>query len=182
LSEFAPTVETSFDELNSREVAALAVTQPAVLLQAIHCGSHGVAVTYQWAHAIVDRFDVVPVPKAPLWLMGATVIDAQVLPVIDLSLFIDPTHQRPGAQRDLRLLVGGREDGGLDDPPLAFLFDGLPQQLRWNASEVANATGGTPTRIAPFTDGVARSTQGEAFHVINIQRLASELSAELSVL
>jgi chemotaxis signal transduction protein len=152
------------------------------LLQAIRCGTNRVAVSYQWAHAIVDRFEIVPVPKAPVWLMGATVIDAQVLPVIDLALYVDPTFRRPAVQKDVRLLVGGSEDGALLDPPLALVFDGLPQQVRSSANELQHATALVPEQLANVVDGSATSTQGEQFHIINIQRLANDLAAELSVL
>ncbi len=152
------------------------------LLQAIRCGTHRVAVSYQWAHAIVDRFEIVPVPKAPVWLMGATVIDAQVLPVIDLALYIDPTFRRPALQKDLRLLVGGSEDGALLDPSLALVFDGLPQQVRSSINDPQPAMGSVPMRLEGLVDGCAASTQGEQFHIINIQRLANELAAELSIL
>jgi chemotaxis signal transduction protein len=177
---FNPTQKNVGDDAITSPIRAADATRHT-LLQAIRCGTNRVAVSYQWAHAIIDRFDIVPVPKAPVWLMGAAVIDAQVLPVIDLALYIDPTYQRPATQRDTRLLVGGSEDGGLLDPPLALIFDGLPQQVR-SSGEQDFATAFELARLAPLVDGFATSTQGEQFHIINIQRLANELAAELSVL
>jgi chemotaxis signal transduction protein len=182
MSELAPE-PTQLSESNTAATASGSVASSTqyALLQAIRCGSTRVAVSYQWAHAIVDRFEVVPVPKAPVWLMGATVIDAQVLPVIDLALYIDPTFRRVELEKDLRLLVGGSEDGGLLDPPLALVFDGLPQQVRSTAT-APQATANAPERLSNVVDGSTTSTQGEQFHIINVQRLANELAAELSVL
>lgn len=161
-------------------LTAQAASAP-LLYQGIKCGVHRIAISYSWARTNVDRFELVPVPKAPIWLMGATVIEAQVLPVIDLALYIDPTAERGVQLRDLRLLVGGREDGDLTDPPIAFAFEGLPQQLRSGEQTQSASVRQAPERIRASADGVALSAQGEQFDVINIQRLASELAAELSM-
>ncbi|TAG48567.1 MAG: hypothetical protein EAZ30_05190 [Betaproteobacteria bacterium] len=153
------------------------------LFQGIHCGSLRIAVSYRWARSIVDRFDELPVPKAPVWLSGAAAIDGQIHPIIDIALLKDPTHVRSVSRRDLNLLVGGSEDGDLQNPLLAILFDGAPQQLRdtgENSTAVDAAT--VSGALAPFISHGLRSSRDEVFYVLDMAKLADRLASELSTL
>ncbi|MGL5003309.1 MAG: chemotaxis protein CheW [Casimicrobium sp.] len=152
--------------------------------QAVRCGSLAVAFPYGWATAIVDRFELTPIPKAPAWLIGATNIDGRILPVVDLSRY-GVRGQRAQRATDLastnqhhRLLIGGlTADSG--ERRMGIYFDGLPQQISQpkqvleSVSSVSNAA---------MTQGTIVSAQGERFAIVNIDRLFEQLAAELGTL
>jgi hypothetical protein len=165
------------DSATANSIDALPVRHE--LYQGVRCGNHLIAISYQWARSIAETFDEVPIPKAPIWLAGAAAIESQIRPVIDLALFIDPAYQRDTTLRSARLLVGGRDDGDLFDPPLALLFDGLPQQL--SSEHTATATLAPPA-IASMVSHSVRNAVGETFHVIDMAKFAAVAAAELSLI
>jgi chemotaxis signal transduction protein len=155
------------------------------LYQAIRCGALRIAFPYGWATAIVEKFEVTPVPKAPSWLLGATNIDGQILPVVDLA-YVGASTSRVGAApvansanaSSRRLLIGGVEGENKDDR-LAIVFDGLPQQIGREANKFAAHVHGKETGSS-LTDGTVESKSGERFALVNVERLIARLSAELS--
>jgi chemotaxis signal transduction protein len=156
------------------------------LYQGIRCGRFAFAVSYRWARSIAESFDEVPIPKAPIWLVGATAIDGQIRPIIDLALLVDPGYRRVAAKRELRLLIGGSDDGDSLEPPIALLFEGLPQQLRSSGHDVGDRSdrdnAALPAHIAALVEQSIRSVRDETFYVINMAKLANTLASELSVL
>ncbi len=151
------------------------------LYQGIQCGSLRLAVSYRWARSILESFDETPVPKAPLWLAGATAVDGQVRPIIDIALLIDPAFVRDTPRQSMHLLLGGADGGDLRDPPMALLFDGMPQQLRDEGlTSLEQFT--IPDALAPFVELTVSSPRGETYYVIDIAKLADRLASELSTL
>lgn len=114
--------------------------------QALRCGEVGIALPHGWSRAAVEQFELSAVPQAPAWLAGATNVDGQVVPVVDLLQWLDPTQVIDPSERDTRLLVGG--DG---QARVALLFQGLPRLTRIQRQAVVQA----PERLAPFVIGTA---------------------------
>jgi chemotaxis signal transduction protein len=164
--------------------AAVARARPETLYQGIRCGPVAFAISYRWARSIAESFDEVPIPRAPIWLTGAASIEGHIRPIIDLALLAAPDYRRTTVKRDLRLLLGGHDDGDLTDPPIALLFEGLPQQLRAFDDDIGVTIAGDamPAQIASAVEGSIRSTRDELFYVVNIAKLANGLASELSVL
>jgi chemotaxis signal transduction protein len=151
------------------------------LYQGIRCGDLRIAISYRWARSIVESFDEQPIPKAPLWLAGATAVEGQIRPIVDIALLVNPSYARTTTKKDLHLLIGGQESGDMRDPPLALLFDGSPQQLR-EASGAAASTEAIPSAIAPFVERTVTSARNEVFYVVDVTKLADRLASELSTL
>jgi chemotaxis signal transduction protein len=174
------------DTLSPSPAASGSARQDRELFQAVYCGTLAVAFPYRWATSIVEEFQIAAVPKAPAWLFGACNIDGRIVPVIDLSRYgvrgmradrNDISNARPGSQR---LLIGGVHADN-DDSRMAILFTGMPQQVGRSVSE-SHREAKLNDSSTTITDGVAFSTRGERFAVVNVNRLYEQLGAELSAL
>jgi chemotaxis signal transduction protein len=151
------------------------------LAQGILCGTWALAFPFDWARQIVDTFELSPVPKAPLWLLGAANVDGNILPVVDLNAYL--SNNAPSAIRQQRLLIGGLS-GELSTADstgdaIAIAFDGLPQQLGYDRRELTYA-GALPVRLRELCVGVGSNATGDEFLEIDAQRLFAALSDELS--
>jgi chemotaxis signal transduction protein len=149
------------------------------LAQGIVCGSWALALSFDWARQIVENYEISAVPKAPSWLIGATNIEGNVLPVVDLATYFSPTMASYSVQRQ-RLLVGGLTAQSSDDA-IALVFDGLPQQLNYEPQELTYA-GALPPKLREVCDLVALDARGRNFLEINIDKLMAVLADELSLL
>ncbi len=160
----------------------VATPEPAQsLAQGIVCGPWALALSYTWARQIVENFELTAIPKSPAWLLGATNVEGNILPVVDLGVYFSPelgaTSATPSVER---LLVGGMTADGADDA-VAIVFHALPQQLRYTPVplDYANAL---PAKLREVCDAVAQDKSGNNFLEINSERLMAALSDELSQL
>jgi chemotaxis signal transduction protein len=150
------------------------------LAQGILCGAWALAFPFDWARQIVDDFDLSPIPKAPVWLIGATNVDGNILPVVDLKIYLGLSSSA-GASKQ-RLLIGGMVQQGSSDTTgdaIAIAFDGLPQQLRYDP-RVLTYAGALPSRLRELCVGVGSNAAGHEFLEIDNQRLMAVLSDELA--
>jgi chemotaxis signal transduction protein len=129
--------------------------------QTITCGGWSLALDLQWANTIVDSFELVKIPRAPNWLIGAVNIDGSIVPVVDLSVYFVPNAAPMAIDRHHRILVGGRSeayaDGGAGgDGVFAILFSGLPMQIQYTR-EAIDASLVIPERLRELSLGMAKN-------------------------
>ncbi len=148
--------------------------EPLRRAQAIDCGAAKVAVPFEWARNVVDRFDISVTPNAPAWLAGAANIDGRILPVLDLAAWLDPADAQASGGH-ARLLVGGDAEEAY-----ALLFHGLPMLARWSPG----AAPAVPhQKLIPFVLGqatLAGLSPGAARAVIDAPGLGRAWLAELT--
>jgi chemotaxis signal transduction protein len=150
------------------------------LAQGILCGSWALAFSFDWASQIVDEFELSPVPKAPLWLLGAANVDGNILPVVDLSAYLGLSTAASANKK--RLLVGGMVSGSSAEgsaDAIALAFEGLPQQLGYEGRELTYANA-LPLRLRELCTGVGSNAAGHEFLEIDAKRLITALSDELA--
>lgn len=128
--------------------------------QSITCGGWSLALNMQWANAIVDTFELVKIPRAPDWLIGAVNIDGSIVPVVDLSVYFVPSAAPMTVDHHHRILVGGKREenaeGAANEGVFAILFSGLPMQIQYTR-EVLDASHVIPERLRELSLGVAKS-------------------------
>jgi chemotaxis signal transduction protein len=151
------------------------------LAQGILCGSWALAFPFDWARQIVDAFELSPVPKAPVWLLGATNVDGNILPVVDLNAYL--SNSQSVVMRQQRLLIGGLSaiQGTADTTgdAIALAFEGLPQQLGYEPAELTYASA-LPPRLRELCTGVGKNAAGHEFLEIDANRLLAALSDDLA--
>lgn len=152
------------------------------LAQVILCGPWALAFPFDWARQIVDRFELSPIPKSPLWLIGAANVDGNIVPVLDLHAYI--SQSAPGPKSQQRLLIGGLgktlDSAASTADAIAIAFEGLPQQLAYETSPLTYASA-LPERLAAICGAIARSKAGSEYLEIDAQRLIAALSDELAL-
>lgn len=151
------------------------------LAQGILCGSWALAFPFDWARQIADEFDLSPIPKSPDWLLGATNIDGNILPVIDLARYLGTVSLRSQPVQQ-RLLIGGMSADHSTDATgdaIALIFEGLPQQLSYEVKNLTYASA-LPQRLRELCTGVGSNASGQEFLEIDALRLVAALSDELS--
>jgi chemotaxis signal transduction protein len=176
LAEPAPSLATA---PTLPALAALGAGGAEARAQGIRCGAITVAVPHGWARSVVETFDVVPVPRAPPWLAGATNSDGHIVPVVDLAAWIWPDAElastAPVPAR-ARLLLGSSARSRGDQ--LALRFIGLPAMLRLEPDGTPRTSTGVPQRLAPFVIGTAG--EGDLAHpVLDMPALAAAWAEEL---
>jgi chemotaxis signal transduction protein len=147
--------------------------------QGIVCGSWALAFSFDWARQIVEDFEISAIPKAPPWLLGAANIEGSIVPVVDLAMYFSTANANLQAAPHQRLLVGGLTSVEADDA-VAFIFNGLPQQLGYEAQELTYA-GALPPKLREACDAVASDVSGSNYLEINIDKLMAALADELSL-
>ena len=150
------------------------------LAQGIHCGDFLLAFGFDWARQIVDQFELVPMPRAPSWVLGAVNVNGVIVPVVDLSNYFSASTLPAQLERGQRLLVGGIQDEDAESA-LAVVFSQTPVQLDYQTSPWVDLRA-LPTRLQEVCSGVAGDDQGQAYAEINPRKLMDALSAELSVI
>jgi chemotaxis signal transduction protein len=145
--------------------------------QAITCGGWSIALNMQWANTIVDTFELVKIPRAPNWLIGATNIDGNIVPVVDLSVYFVPNAPFMAIDRKHRLLIGGKSDSGVDDAAdrenvFAILFSGLPMQIEYTRESMEAAIV-IPERLRELCLGMAKSSLGS-----NVDKVHFEMNTD----
>ena len=63
------------------------------LAQGVMCGEMRLAFTFSWARQIVDDFDLVALPRAPGWVLGAVNINGAIVPVVDQTNYFTQSIQ-----------------------------------------------------------------------------------------
>jgi chemotaxis signal transduction protein len=151
------------------------------LAQGILCGSWALAFPFEWARQIVDTFECSPIPKSPAWLLGGTNVDGNILPVIDLRVYLGESSHSMARQQ--RLLIGAmsvsHNSADTTGDTIAIAFEGLPQQLSYEPQELTYASV-LPARLRELCVGVGKNPAGHEFLEIDAQRLMLVLSDELS--
>lgn len=160
-------------------------TQPVgvaskLLAQGVHCGNYLLAFNFDWARQIVDEFDLVPIPRAPAWVLGAVNVNGLIVPVIDIDNYFSESTSPSQLQRGQRLLLGGvqAEDA---EGALAIVFSQIPAQLEYDAQPLTDMAA-LPLRLQDVCKGTAGTEQGRIYIEIDPQRLMDALAAELSVI
>ena len=159
---------------NPGQDAALSSTHTA---QAIDCGRWSLALGFDWANTIIDQFQLVTIPKAPAWLIGAVNLDGGIVPVVDLAAYFEPEEKVMSIDRHHRLLMGGMTDGS-NENAVAILFSGLPFQIQYTR-EPLRAGVVLPERLQELCRGLARSEAGKHHFEIDTQRFIDNLSMRL---
>ena len=162
------------DETN---VPAAGVLQFA---QGIVCGDLNLAFTFDWARQIVDTYELVSLPRAPGWVLGAVNINGTIVPVVDLANYFYGHSQPAQPERGQRLLVGGiqAEDS---DAALAVVFSQTPVQLEF-LTQPNNSADGIAPRLLEVCRGTASDDRGKIYFEIDPARLMDALSIELAVI
>lgn len=159
-------------------VAAPAVTRQ--LAQGVICGDWALAFNFDWARQIVDEFELVPLPRAPSWVLGAVNVNGLIVPVVDLANYFAESTVPAQQVRGHRLLVGGvqAEDA---DGALALVFSLAPVQLEYSPQFLLQPNS-LPARLKEVCKGTACDDKAHLFFEIDPQRLMDALSAELSII
>jgi chemotaxis signal transduction protein len=155
--------------------------------QAITCGGWSLSLNMQWANTIVDTFELVKIPRAPNWLIGAVNIDGRIIPVVDLSVYFVPNAAPMAIDRHHRLLVGGKYEGNADgtsgsDSVFAILFSGLPMQIQYTR-EAIDVSLVIPERLRELSLGIVKSATSlgpnKTYFEIDTDRFMAFLSDSL---
>jgi chemotaxis signal transduction protein len=145
--------------------------------QAIQCGRWSLALSFDWANTIIDQFELVTIPKAPPWLIGAVNLDGGIVPVVDLAAYFEPDGRTTAIGRQHRLLMGGRTHES-NENAVAILFSGLPFQIQYTREPVSTDIA-MPERLRDLCRGVARSEVGKRHLEIDTHRFVENLSISL---
>lgn len=151
------------------------------LAQGVVCGELRLAFTFGWARQIVDDFDLVALPRAPGWVLGAVNINGAIVPVVDLTNYFTQSVQPAQPQRGQRLLVGGiqAEDA---EAALAVVFSQTPVQLEYTPQPLDAGRDVLLPRLLDVCSGTAGDDQGNPYFEIDTERLMDALSVELSLI
>ncbi len=150
------------------------------LAQGIHCGDFSVAFGFDWARQIVDQFELVPIPRAPSWVLGAVNVNGLIVPVIDLSTYFAESSVPAQLVRGQRLLVGGVQDEDAENA-LAVVFSQTPVQLDYESGPWPDLQS-LPLRLKEVCSGAASNDPRQVYAEIDPVKLVDALSAELSVI
>ena len=150
------------------------------LAQGIRCGEFSVAFGFGWARQIVDQFELVPIPRAPSWILGAANVNGLIVPVIDLASYLTESAVPAQLVRGQRLLVGGMQDEDAENA-LAVVFSQIPVQLDYETSLWPDLQA-LPRRLQEVCSGAASDGERRLYAEIDPGKLMDALSAELSVI
>ena len=126
----------------------------------IACGPWILAFELHWTTGISDSFVLNPIPRAPAWLAGCTNVEGLVIPVVDLSLLLDPQAptQTTAATEKTRLLLGGYS-GADNEEAIGVLFTGLPQYITYTPEALPDEIP-LPAPVKALARGFARANAG----------------------
>lgn len=128
------------------------------------------AILHGHARAALDRVDVSAVPHAPAWLAGATNVDGQIVPVLDLAAWCEPDQLIDPRDRQTRALLVGSGSASA-----ALLFSGLPRLVQVVPEAPAPAC---PDALAPYVCG--RVPDDPSAIAIDTRALLTAMGAALS--
>jgi chemotaxis signal transduction protein len=153
---------------------------PALLLhvgQAVQCGRWSLVFNFLWTNAIIDEYELVAIPGAAEWLVGAANIEGSIVPVVDLARYFEPGAVQQAAERHRRLLLGGRADGS-NENAAALLFSKLPFQVQYTREPLSPDTQ-LPERLREVCNNTAKSSSGASYFEIDTERFVEFLSLNL---
>ena len=150
------------------------------LAQGLMCGKLKLAFRFDWARQIVDNYELVPLPRAPGWVLGAVNINGAIIPVVDLDNYFFESAQPAQIERGQRLLVGGI-DAEDSEAALAVVFSQTPVQLEYLTRQLEERDG-LPPRLHDVCRGLAHDDRGEEYFEIDPARLIDAMSIELAVI
>ena len=161
--------------------AEFQVSSALQLAQGVVCGDLRLAFTFRWARLIVEDFDLVALPRAPGWVLGAVNVNGSIVPVVDLISYFTQSVQPAQLQRGQRLLVGGiqAEDA---EAALAIVFLQTPVQLEYKPQPLSGSSDVLMPRLLEVCSGLASDDQGNQYFEIDTERLMDVLSIELSLI
>ncbi|MGB4115910.1 MAG: chemotaxis protein CheW [Polaromonas sp.] len=167
-------------QLDHAEAVQPAGPTNKLLAQGVQCGKYALAFSFDWARQIVDEFDLVPLPRAPSWVLGAVNVNGLIVPVVDVGNYFSEDSSPSQLQRGQRLLLGGvqAEDA---EGALAIAFSQTPAQLEYEAQPLTDAAA-LPVRLQEVCKGFASTEQGQIYIEIDPQLLMNALAAELSII
>jgi chemotaxis signal transduction protein len=150
------------------------------LAQGVQCGDYLLAFDFEWARQIIEQFELVPVPRAPSWILGAVNVNGLIVPVVDIANYFSQSATPAQVERGQRLLLGGiaAEDS---DNALAIIFSQTPTQLEYDAQPIA-APQALPLRLQEVCRQAAVDDMARTYIEIDPEKLMDALSAELSVI
>lgn len=146
----------------------------ARVAQGIVCGAWALAFEFGWSRSIVDNFELVAVPQASEWLVGAANIDGDLVPVVDLVRLISPQATPFLRQPGQRLLIGGK---GLE--AIAIVFTRRPQMIRYVPHD-GQQLAFVPASIRGVARGMATNENGESYIEIDGYKLTELLALQSS--
>ena len=163
----------SFDEALAEALTLEAAYKPAHTAYVVTCGRWSLAVGVRWINVLIDEFELVSIPGAPPWLLGAVNIEGAIVPVADLAVYFEPALVPQAVTRHHRLMLGGRRENSNEDA-VALLFSGLPTQIEYDRLPM-NPSQELPERLREICVGRA----AEASFEVNTDELLSTLSISL---
>jgi twitching motility protein PilI len=107
--------------------------------QGFRIGSLHLMIGYADGSELTEVPPVYRLPHAPDWLLGMANLHGMLVPVFDLARHFGIAHEPP-ARPMLLVLAHGNDATGV-------LIDGLPERLRWDASQSAD-TATVPDALA----------------------------------
>jgi chemotaxis signal transduction protein len=152
------------------------------LAQGILIGSWALAFPFDWARQIVDDFELAPIPKSPVWMLGAANVDGNIVAVVDLAAYLGLAAPVTTVQAQQRLLIGGLASSisAQAEDAIGLAFFGLPQQLSYEPRALTYASA-LPERLRELCTGVASNAAGHDFLEIGAERLMAALGDELAL-
>ena len=163
----------SFDAAVAEALTLEAAYKPAHTAYVVACGRWSLAVGVRWINVLIDEFELVAIPGAAPWLVGAVNIEGAIVPVADLAAYFEPALAPQAITRHHRLMLGGRRENSNEDA-VALLFSGLPTQIEYDRLPL-NPSQELPERLREICVGRA----AEASFEINTDELLSTLSISL---
>lgn len=177
-------LDLQLDESTSNGGARLDDAAPVAvqrkLAQGIVCGEFRLAFGFDWARQIVDQFELVPIPRAPTWVLGAVNVNGVIVPVVDVANYFSEVAEPAQLLRGQSLLVGGTQDEDADNA-IAVAFSQTPVQLDY-VDEPLVGVPALPARLQEVCCGVVSDDRAQLYIEIDPRKLMDALSAELSVI
>ena len=167
-------------QLDGADAVQPATPASKLLAQGVQCGRYLLAFNFDWARQIVDEYELVPVPRAPAWVLGAVNVNGLIVPVIDIENYFSESTTPAQSVRGQRLLLGGIEAEDAEGA-LALVFSQTPTQLEYEPQTLADPSA-LPLRLQEVCKGVVGADQGKTYMEIDPQRLMDALAAELSII
>lgn len=178
--DLQPHSDDAAQPADSAKLPQAVASASRLLAQGVQCGNYLLAFNFDWARQIVDDYELVPVPRAPAWVLGAVNINGLIVPVIDIENYFSESTTPAQLQRGQRLLLGGvqAEDA---EGALAIVFSQTPAQLEYDAQPLTDVAA-LPVRLQDVCKGTASGEQGKLYIEVDPQRLMDALAAELSII
>jgi twitching motility protein PilI len=118
----------------------------AQVRQGLRIGALGLMVRYEDGSELTEMPALYRLPNTPDWFRGIANLHGMLIPVFDLSRYLQIVAD-PTAKPMLLVLSHGVSAAGV-------VVDGLPQRLRWTDANRAD-TGAAPASLAPHVRAAA---------------------------